>query len=58
MEKSIFVSIKEIVYKKYGGDVRFFAQKHKTSVYKVHDWIRRDAHVINGKVCIPTKHSE
>lgn len=57
MESRVFTSVEELVYKKYDGDIKSFAQLHKTSVYKVHDWIRRDAHLINGKICIPTKHS-
>ncbi|WP_154666978.1 hypothetical protein [Chania multitudinisentens] len=57
MENSVLTSVEELVHKKHDGDIQSFAQLYKTSVYKVHDWIRRDAHIINGKICIPTKHS-
>ena len=57
MENRVLTSVEEFIYKKYDGDIKSFAQSYKTSVYKVDEWIRRDAHIINGKICIPTKHT-
>lgn len=57
MESHIFISVQEFIDKKHGGDVKTFAQLHRISVCKVNEWIRRDAHIINGKICIPARHS-
>ncbi len=57
MESRALTSVEEFIFKQYDGDIKSFAQLHKTSVNKVNEWIRRDAHIINGKICIPTKHS-
>lgn len=57
MENHILTSVQAFIYEKHGGDIKTFAQLHRTSVYKVNEWIRRDAHIINGKICIPTRHS-
>lgn len=57
MESRTLTSVREFIYKKHDGDIKTFAQLHRTSVYKVNEWIRQDAHIINGKICIPTRHS-
>ncbi|CAI0782706.1 Uncharacterised protein [Serratia fonticola] len=57
MERYTLTSVREFIYRKHDGDIKTFAQLHRTSVYKVNEWIRRDAHIINGKICIPTRHS-
>jgi len=57
MENRTLTSVREFIYRKYDGDIKTFAQLHRTSVYKVNEWIRQDAHIINGKICIPIRHS-
>lgn len=57
MDSRVLTSVEEFIFKQYSGDIKSFAQLHKTTVYKVYEWIRRDAHIINGKICIPTRHS-
>ncbi|MFC0226984.1 hypothetical protein [Serratia aquatilis] len=57
MESRVLTSVKEFIYKQCDGDIKSFAHSQKTSVNKVNEWIQRDAHIINGKICIPTKHT-
>lgn len=57
MKNRALTSVEEFILKQYGGDIAYFAQLYKTSVCKVNEWILHDAHIINGKICIPTKHS-
>jgi hypothetical protein len=52
------ISVREFIDRECKGCISTFAKQKKVDKKTVQEWLAKDAHIINGKVCVPTLHSK